>query len=578
MIIISNNRWSFKQVKDLFDSKGIELLTDNYINCRQKIYFRCSNCKGIHYTTIKNYTEGSNVDFLCKSCSRNRRTSSTVNEIKDILLSKGAMLDNSTYINKHSMVNFNCSKCGGSGKITLGNYQRGINKDLLCEDCLKDLLKAKKSNSHVKYSIADIAKEFEAKGSTLLSKEFISSNVALKFKCTRCGKEHHIRYADFKRGRNPNLLCTECLIGHSYNPLGNYGKNRRHLVDSEWFKLILKFFNVDRDLYSAHHISLYSKDISQRTSLTNGYPVLKEFHKNSAIFNGVKNPFHTYFHSILNYPKEVKLPYHTYDNFSFLDLSSKLRTDIIVANDKKLISYKEELYNKGIDYIPIFFSELFVEQKRDIIFSMIKNRLWKNFKQIYQYTGTELEKYYARDLCFKEVPFEEAKNFLNRNHIQGFISAEYYFGLYDINKELISIMTFGKPRFCKKFNFELLRLATKINTIVVGGSEKLFKNSLKILGKGTIISYCDIRFSSFDPYSTVYSRLGFIFSYISKPSYKYVDQLTNRVYSRMQCQKHMLKRKLDNFDENLSERENMSRNNFVRIYDCGNFVFFYNNI
>ena len=41
------------------------------------------------------------------------------------------------------------------------------------------------------------------------------------------------------------------------------------------------------------------------------------------------------------------------------------------------------------------------------------------------------------------------------------------------------------------------------------------------------------------------------------------------------AQKHKLKDLLDegNYNENLSEVENMKNNRFLRVYDCGNLVF-----
>ena len=43
----------------------------------------------------------------------------------------------------------------------------------------------------------------------------------------------------------------------------------------------------------------------------------------------------------------------------------------------------------------------------------------------------------------------------------------------------------------------------------------------------------------------------------------------NRI-NRMNYQKHSLEKKLQTFDANLSEWDNMQLNNFDRIWDCGN--------
>jgi len=43
--------------------------------------------------------------------------------------------------------------------------------------------------------------------------------------------------------------------------------------------------------------------------------------------------------------------------------------------------------------------------------------------------------------------------------------------------------------------------------------------------------------------------------------------------NRMNFQKHKLKNKIQNFNEELTEYENMLNNGYDRIWDCGNFKF-----
>lgn len=56
-------------------------------------------------------------------------------------------------------------------------------------------------------------------------------------------------------------------------------------------------------------------------------------------------------------------------------------------------------------------------------------------------------------------------------------------------------------------------------------------------------------------------------------NYYYFNKQEGIRYSRHQFQKHKLKDKLVNFDDSLSEGDNMRMNNFYRIYDCGNYKF-----
>ena len=53
----------------------------------------------------------------------------------------------------------------------------------------------------------------------------------------------------------------------------------------------------------------------------------------------------------------------------------------------------------------------------------------------------------------------------------------------------------------------------------------------------------------------------------TKPNYFYIKN--NRIYSRQQFQKHKLSRKLCEFDDSLTEVQNMFNNGYRRIWDCG---------
>jgi len=65
-------------------------------------------------------------------------------------------------------------------------------------------------------------------------------------------------------------------------------------------------------------------------------------------------------------------------------------------------------------------------------------------------------------------------------------------------------MTFGKPRYNRKYEYELLRYCSSYT--VIGGAEKLFSYFLNTYTPKSIISYCDL--SKFT--GRVYNRLGFI--------------------------------------------------------------------
>jgi hypothetical protein len=141
-------------------------------------------------------------------------------------------------------------------------------------------------------------------------------------------------------------------------------------------------------------------------------------------------------------------------------------------------------------------------------------------------------------------------------------------GLY-YNNILVSIMTFGKPRFNKKVEYELIRFCTKKNLTVQGGGSKLLKAFEKTYKPKSLLSYANRRWST----GNFYIKVGFNFIENTKPNYFYFLPNEKILYSRNKFQKHKLKNLLDYYIEEKTETENMYNNNYRKIYDSGNKVF-----
>lgn len=220
----------------------------------------------------------------------------------------------------------------------------------------------------------------------------------------------------------------------------------------------------------------------------------------------------------------------------------------------------DECETKEYQLFHIFENEWLNPIKKEIWKSIIRNKINKNAT------------IYARKCEIKEVSYNESKNFLNNNHIQGNCISKINIGLY-YNNELIALMTFGKPRFSKNHEYELLRFCNKINYSVTGGSSKLLKYFEKKYKPKSLISYANRRlsYSKNNMYSNV---LGFKKIRITKPNFFYLKEFkTNILYSRNSFQKHKLKDKLEIFDKNLTGDQNMFNNGYRKIHDSGNLVY-----
>jgi len=209
---------------------------------------------------------------------------------------------------------------------------------------------------------------------------------------------------------------------------------------------------------------------------------------------------------------------------------------------------------KGITLLQ--FLETDWNQKQGICKSIISNTLGLTENRIHG-RATKVE--------FIDTP--TAREFLESNHINGYSNSKYKVGLYH-GQELVSVMTFGKPRFESKYEYELVRLASKINTTVVGGASKMLSFFVREMDPSSIVTYSDLNYG----FGNVYNQLGFSFVSMTKPGYCWAYEKS--IIPRYKTQKSKLPHLLgDNFDPTLSESVNMMRNGARKLFDAGNYKY-----
>lgn len=172
---------------------------------------------------------------------------------------------------------------------------------------------------------------------------------------------------------------------------------------------------------------------------------------------------------------------------------------------------------------------------------------------------------HARKCEVKEVSIKDSTDFINKYHFQNYVKDLIRLGLY-YNDELISIMTFGKPRYNKSYDYELLRYCSSYN--VVGGAEKLFSYFNKNYNFSSIISYCD--FSKFN--GELYLKLGFSFDNISIGRHWYNPKLHKHITDNLLRQRgfdQLLGKEFGTFGKGVSNDQLMLDHGFVEIYDAG---------
>lgn len=183
------------------------------------------------------------------------------------------------------------------------------------------------------------------------------------------------------------------------------------------------------------------------------------------------------------------------------------------------------------------------------------------------------ENVYARKCDIREVELKDTNIFLNKYHLQDSCSGQVIrLGLY-YNNELVEIMTFGKPRYNKNYEYELLRLCTKAEYNVIGGSSKIFKYFIDNYSPNSIISYCDIsKFSG-----EVYNKLGFTLKSNSKPAKHWYNMHTGRhITDNLLRQRGYDQLFGTDYGKGTSNEQLMLENGFVEVYDCGQSTYIWN--
>ena len=173
-----------------------------------------------------------------------------------------------------------------------------------------------------------------------------------------------------------------------------------------------------------------------------------------------------------------------------------------------------------------------------------------------------MSRIYARKCFLKDVSVEEEKEFLTANHLQGYVKSRVALGLY-YDKELVSLMTFGKPRYNNKCEWELLRFCSTYN--IIGGKEKLFKYFLDNYNPQSVVSYCDL--SKFTGKS--YQQLGFVKQSESISKHWYNIQYNIHITDNLLRQRGFDQLFGSDYGKGVSNSYLMLQHEFVEVYDCG---------
>lgn len=180
--------------------------------------------------------------------------------------------------------------------------------------------------------------------------------------------------------------------------------------------------------------------------------------------------------------------------------------------------------------------------KRSILESQIRNWL-----------GLTVNSIFARRCYIKEINNSRiSTEFLEKNHIQGFVASNLKLGLF-YNNELVSLMTFDHLEGRKKMKddeWNINRFCNRLDTNVIGGASKLLNYFIKNYRVKRIISYSDQDWSL----GGLYETLGFEKVNENDPDYKYIIE-------GIRVHKSRFRKSKTGISEN--------KLNLLKVYDCG---------
>ncbi len=124
---------------------------------------------------------------------------------------------------------------------------------------------------------------------------------------------------------------------------------------------------------------------------------------------------------------------------------------------------------------------------------------------------------FARNCHVKAITQNDAKRFLDANHMLGYARCHFRYGLYTLRDteslrrgSLVAVATFSSPRLIKRGevvvnSFEWIRYAGLSDYRITGGMGKLMKCFVRDQNPREIMSYSDIGWGKGD----AYEKLGF---------------------------------------------------------------------
>ncbi len=542
-------KFTLKTIKKEFEKYNYILLSDKYEYSSNKLKYICPNG---HRGEISwnDFKQG----HRCSRCHFERvaeKNRAPFNIVKQTFTERGYKLISTEYINCKQKLKYICPN-GHKGEITFDSFKQGKG----CKIC-----GYRKVAEKLKVSFDAVKQTFEDRGYILLSKTYIDSKGRLEYICPE-GHRGTICWNNFQQGAGCLICAREQFAKNLKLPLdfikSEFEKENYTLLTTEYTgcEQKLKYIcpkghegeTTWGNFQQGHRCPICSTRISK---------------PETEIFEFLKPHFKNIKHNIRKIIPPLELDIFIPElNVAIEYCGVHWHSEQMKKDRYYHLNKLERCLDKNIRLITIFEDE-YVYHK-DIVLARLKSIL----------NISNNRRVFGRDCSIREIDSITKRDFLDKYHLQGSDRSEIKIGAY-LDDELISVMTFSKPSIAKgaksiTTSWELNRFCTRYDVSGVGIASKLLNYFIKEFKPFTIFSYADRRWSD----GNLYYELGFELDKYTPPNYWYVIG-QDRIH-RFNFRKNVLDKKLEIFDPNLTEYENMLVNGIDRVWDCGNLKFIKN--
>lgn len=259
-------RWNIERARDLFESRGCELLETEYVNDRTQMRY-VATCGHEHRISLNNFTHGKGR--LCEHCRRadngvKRRIGAE--SIRAHFESTGCTVirDAARVTDKVRYV----ALCGHENEMDYNHFRAGGGR--LCASCSRS----------VRYQIDYVREAFEQAGCELLELEYVNCKTPMRY-IAQCGHESLISFDVFLNAPHATKRCRNCHR-HTYHETPS---DRNRTAAKEWRKAVYQRDGFEcqacgahgGDL-NAHHLAAYDAAPERRFDVDNGVTLCPNCH------------------------------------------------------------------------------------------------------------------------------------------------------------------------------------------------------------------------------------------------------------------------------------------------------------